>query len=591
MSKLITVLILITAFVSASSTEPSQTMPIVEYEFSTGNEPLPEGPVYPYQPGTITDSPGTIVGYTIYDQQTNGSTGNRIAICDDGSKYFCWMSLLDYPYPPATRHVYYNWVDPQGNWFAEGEGGQVSENSGSGYTNLDVMDNNIGAIFYHWSSGVSENYVSTEWDPPGMGFFTHNQAPNEVFPQTPNSPGIIIWPYGTVDNNNNIHMVATENTSLRMQRMGYTRSVDSGLTWTDVELVDTVMVLGSVIDASPVSDKVVVAYSKTRDTTSQWENDIAYIASDDGLTWDFHNDIVNITNYYEDDDSLLAYTDLDVIIDYDDYVHAVWNAQWITDEGIYYRTYLFHYSEETGQITEICHRPDSSWYSMEGAWNRSVCKMNMGVFEIPGGPDGIFVTWSQFDTSDVSNGGFGNSEIYMAYSADGGTIWSEPLNLTNSITPGCVTGECDSDHWSSLADVVDDSLHIIYINDKDAGSISKEEGAATVNPVRYLTYPNPLTTGIDNELDALPAAFRLGQNYPNPFNANTEIPFEIYTAGDISLDVFDLTGAKVANLVDEYLKPGLYQFTWYAGHVGSGIYYYKLRTGNKFQTKKGVLIK
>jgi len=226
-----------------------------------------------------------------------------------------------------------------------------------------------------------------------------------------------------------------------------------------------------------------------------------------------------------------------------------------------------------------------------GSWNLTICKMNMGVHEIDGAPDGIFVTWTQFDTSDVSAGGYGNGELYMSYTIDNGATWTDPQNLTNTPTPNCLPGECDNDNWSSLADVVNDHLHIIYPNDKDPAASNKEEGTPQENPVMYLKVPNPLITDIEDEPTALPTDFALGQNYPNPFNAKTVIPFEIYSAGDVSLEVFDITGAKVTTLVNEYLKPGLYQFNWNAEHVGSGIYYYKLRSGNKFQTKKGVLIK
>jgi len=581
-------ILLVVVFVAGSAqAELSKTMPATDCKLIKGDEPLTQTNFYPYTPGTITESPGEIVGVTYYDYQTNGSCGNRVAICDDGSMYFCWMMLEGWPYPPAARHVYYNWIDPEGNWYAEGTGSQVSENSGSGYTNLDIMNGNIGVLFYHWSTTVSENYASTEWDPPGMGFFTHNLAPNEVFPQTPDSPGIIIWPYGTVDGNNNIHMIASENTTQRMQRLGYTRSEDGGETWEAVQLVDTAMVIGTVIDASPVSNKVVVAYPKTTDTTTQWYNDIVYFTADDGTTWDWRYGMNNVTNYGTDDDSLWCYTDLDVIIDYNDYVHLIWNAQWTTEEGIYYKTFLFHYSEETEEITEIAAKPDSLWIGISGAWNRPICKMNLGVKETP---HTIFATWTQFDTSDVSAGGFGNGDIFASASADGGSTWEMPINITDSQTPGCFPGECDSDHWATLADVVDDNLHVFYTNDKDAGGIPQEEGAATENPMKYMTFPASSWTGIDDDNNR-PVNFSLNQNYPNPFNAKTTISFELKENSPVTIDVYDITGAKVTTLIDNVLTAGNHDITWDAADVASGVYYYKLTAGDATETKQAVLIK
>jgi len=589
MSKIIISLILFVSMLAISniSAEPSKTMPKVEYKLDAGDESIPNVYGYPLEPGLITESPGIIVGNTFYDQQTNGSTGNRMVICEDGSKYFCWTNLDSIPHPPSIRSVHFNWLNPDGELLEEGP---VSVGSGAGYTTTDVIFSNRGIFAYHRGGGDIPTYVTIAIDsyPPGNGFFDYYDPPDELFPQSPDSPGRCYWPYITVDRNDNIHLVMNENTCLRMQRMAYCNSTDGGETWSELQLVDTVLVLGSVIDASPVSDRVVLAYAKTMDTTTQWNNDIAYYVSEDGLTWDFMNNRVNVTNYSTDDDSLWAYTDLDVIIDYNDYVNIVWNAQWVTDEGIYYRTYLLHYHEETGEITEILHHPDSLyWSNICGAWNRSVCKMNMGVHDQS---NGVFITWSHFDTSDVSAGGFGNSEIYMSYSSDNGALWAEPINLTNSPSPGCHL-DCDSDHWSSLADVVDDSLHIMYINDKDAGSMSKTEGTPTNNPVMYLAYPNPLAVTNIQHQSNLPLNFTLNQNYPNPFNASTTISFNLKNDGQVRLEIYNITGALIAALVNKYLHAGKHDIIWDASDVASVIYFYRLGHNNTVLTKKSVLLK
>jgi len=579
------ILVILSAFLLAGSAyaELSKTAPKVEHKRILGNEILPQVDVIPYNPGLVTESPGEIVGTTFYDYQTNGSSGNRVAIASDGTKYFSWMKLFGWPYPPAPRHVFYNWIGTDGQWISPEEGLQISQTTGSGYTNLALYGLR-GAIAYHQGDFV---YVSIEWDPPGMGFFDHYIVPNILYPQTTPSPGICMWPYIAIDQQNYIHIVASESTDRRIQRLGYTRSQDGGATWATFQLVDTVQVIGAVIAAAPASNRVVLAYSKTQDTTTQWNNDICYYASENGTVWDWRYGRNNVTNYGTDNDSLWAYTDMDVIIDYDDYVHILWTAQWVTDEGIYYRTDMFHYSEATDQITNICHHPDSLWMEIEGAWNRPMCKMNMGIHEATGA---IFATWTQFDTSDVSAGGFGNGDLYMTYSTDGGLTWDTPVNMTNSPTPGCFPGECDSDHWSTLADVVDENLHVFYTNDKDAGGIPQTEGAATDNPMKYMTYPNP-ALGINDQDDNLPANFSLNQNYPNPFNANTVISFNLKEAAAVTIDIFDITGAKVTTLVDGNLNAGNHEVVWNASNVASGVYYYKLSSANKTETRQAVLIK
>ncbi|MCD6163540.1 MAG: T9SS type A sorting domain-containing protein [candidate division Zixibacteria bacterium] len=590
MIKKIFILSVLAAFLltAGAVAELSKTAPMTQQNIIKGDEPLPDVEVYPYVPGTSTDSPGLQVGITYYDYQTNGSSGNRVAICDDGSIYFDWMYLNGWPYPQVPRHVYHNWMDANGVLNPNEIDGQVNVDAGAGYTNLDIYSGTQGCFAYHSSGGSSPTYatVSIDNEISGMGIFDHYNPPDELFPQTPDSPGRCYWPYMCVDRNDNIHVTMTENTTLRMQRMAYTGSTDGGATWSTLQFVDTVMVISSVVDASPVSDRVVIAYSKTTDTSTQWYNDIYYVISDDGTSWDFRYGRNNITNYTTDDDSLFAYTDLDVLFDYNDNIHVVWTDQWVTDEGIYYRTNLKHWDEESDEIETIFHHPDSLWTTIEGAWNRSISKMNLGVDT----DNNLFCTFTYFDTSDISEGGFGNGEIYMVCKPYGGSWDTSLYNLTNSASPGCFPGECDSDHWSTLADVVDENLHVLYINDKDAGGIVQTEGTATENPVLYLTYPNPYASSVDENTNR-PENFSLNQNYPNPFNASTVISFSLKEAAPVTVDIFDLTGAKVTTLVNEHMNAGSHEVVWNASDVASGVYFYKLTAGGVSETKQAVMIK
>ena len=587
MTKKILILSLLAVFLltASAAAELSKTAPIIEHKLIKGDEALPNVQAYPLNPGFATESPGLIVGTTYYDYQTNCSSGNRVIICDDGSKYFCWMNLLAWPVP---RHVYHNWMNVDGVLNPNGFEGQVNEDVGAGYTNMDLIYGNRGAIAYHSAGGANPTNVtlSVDSDLQGFGFFDHYDPPDEIFPHVPGE-GILLWPYIAVDSNDVIHIMSTEATTLRLSRMCYCNSTDGGNSWSALQFVDTVMVISSVVDASPVSDRVVVGYAKTQDTTKQYNNDIVYVPSEDGTTWDFRHDKVNITNYLDDNDSLWAYTDMDIIFDYNDYINVVWTASWESaDGGYYYRTDIYHYSEETEEINiAVPTHVDSGWYDIQGAWNMPIAKMNLGASEL----GGLFMTYTRFDTTDISAGGFGNGEIYMVYSYDGGANWTAPENLTNSPTPGCYPGQCESDHWSTLADVVnDDTLHILYIEDKDAGGIPQTEGTATENPVRYLAHWIP--TGIDED-NIRPVNFSLEQNYPNPFNANTVISFSLQKTAPVTVEVFDITGAKVAMLLNETMAAGIHEVVWDASDVASGVYFYKLSTGDVSESRQMVLIK
>ena len=212
--------------------------------------------------------------------------------------------------------------------------------------------------------------------------------------------------------------------------------------------------------------------------------------------------------------------------------------------------------------------------------------MSLGASEATGA---IFAAYTAFDTSDCSAGGYANGDIYMQFSLDGGAGWNEAVNLTDSQTPGCSAWDCDSDHWSSLADRVDDNLHIVYTNDKDAGGIPQSEGSATDNPVMYLAY-SIVPLGVENGI-RVPEQFTLAQNYPNPFNVKTTIKFELYEDSDVNLAVYDITGAKTAELYNRILDAGTHLVNWDAEDVASGVYYYKLSTDSETQTRKMILLK
>ena len=96
---------------------------------------------------------------------------------------------------------------------------------------------------------------------------------------------------------------------------------------------------------------------------------------------------------------------------------------------------------------------------------------------------------------------------------------------------------------------------------------------------------------------SLPAseAFGLGQNFPNPFNPVTTIPFTVSPpGGPTRLVVYNTAGQQVATLVDAALAPGRYEAGWNGQTdrgppAGSGIYFYRLRTGPTEQTRPMLL--
>lgn len=541
----------------------------------TGDEILPDVPVIPPSPM----EPIYVIGTTQYDYQTNGSTGNRCVVDSDGGVHFTWMNGISYP---SQRAVYYNYVDTLDNWL---EPTPVSQANGAGYTQIAVTTDDLGAIAYHSANSPSiENYVVAAIDNfTGFGIFRYVDPPDLLTLRC-------YWPYVSIDINNVIHIVCNENAPNAgdPQALGYTNSVDTGSTWSNLIPVDTLMTISPNVVSSPVSSKTAIVYTHPLNYDTQWENDIYYIESQDGLTWDWNHGKVNVTGYGPPD-SLYAYTDLAAIYDYNDNLHIIWNAQWLGETVVYYKTFLLHYDRDSGVISEITSSIDE-WIDGcdPGVWNRPICKMSLGVSQME---NSLVAAYTGFDTSDCSAGGYANGDIYMQYSCDNGATWTDPENLTDTQTPGCTPGNCDSENWSSLADKVNEYIHMIYIDDLDAGGIPQTEGTITTNPVMYYKAEAPeCPLGIDSGLE-MPVTFSLYQNYPNPFNARTEISFELGSRMEIDLSVYDIAGRKVASLVQGEYATGQHTVIWNADEYSSGVYFYRLIAGAESYTRKMTLLR
>ena len=676
--------------------------------------PAGAGHTIPLNPGQVLTSPGYMVGTTHHDYQTNGSTGNRIVKDSFGNIHVCWMNGINQW--SGNRWIYYNFRDAaSGTWNWVSTGTQVNRPpQGDGYTNMDVLSGGEGVITYHSLADADWTVVSVDVL-PGFGAFTEYNVPDNI----PGADTVAIWPYVAVDRQDRIHIVAHEyiTTGGAAKKLMYTRSDDGGDTWTDPVNFDTTNSISTIVVASSVDDKVAIINAQYGHHPDAF-NDILYVESPDGVTWDWqnkHNITMYDTSCYKD--SIWAYADNDAVYDNDGNLHIVWNAFKTVPGGqALLQSFLYHWSQATG-INLIAEHPDEpSWppNCATGGWNWPLAKLSIAVDD----EDNLFCIFTRFDSTDCSVGGYANGEIYGAASNDGGATWGRMLNLTNSPTPDCWPMECDSDHWSSLAELVDDSLYILYINDKDAGGIPQVEGVDTENPVMYYAFDKDalLPAGVSMSCEAitpvfcrgkhfyfsvtvnnstggnisgtltfssysgydcdpsnlmdilrrsktfgpgvtetyyylrapydryppgqysasvggtlsgydlfccmngdiiecgpfkngentewglvevdrgevetvLPVVTSLAQNYPNPFNTTTNISYTLAEAGNVSLNVYDITGRLVAALVDGHQESGEHTASWNASEFSSGVYFYKLTTADCTATKKMHLLK
>ncbi|MFQ5650908.1 MAG: YCF48-related protein [bacterium] len=99
-----------------------------------------------------------------------------------------------------------------------------------------------------------------------------------------------------------------------------------------------------------------------------------------------------------------------------------------------------------------------------------------------------------------------------------------------------------------------------------------------------------LATSVD-PARPVPDGFALEQNYPNPFNRSTSIGYRLRVGGRVVLQVFNVSGQEVARLVDTEQTPGRYHLTFESSGLPSGVYYYRLRSRGRVETRKLILLR
>ncbi len=82
--------------------------------------------------------------------------------------------------------------------------------------------------------------------------------------------------------------------------------------------------------------------------------------------------------------------------------------------------------------------------------------------------------------------------------------------------------------------------------------------------------------GVTEDHSSLPAAYQLRQNYPNPFNPVTTISYDLPSASDVTLQVFDVLGHEVGMLVHGGHSAGKYTVPFDGSGLSSGVYFYRL---------------
>ncbi len=217
-----------------------------------------------------------------------------------------------------------------------------------------------------------------------------------------------------------------------------------------------------------------------------------------------------------------------------------------------------------------------------------------------------------------------NDKAVYHYSNDGGAVWNIDLSLgLNSQSVDYTSCNADTleaggkDFIAAFVDLDGDSITVrngelgsmgVFQhkrnNVQSTGSLAPtcaiyKQGSnkyaafayAGFGPSNVYYNMETLVTGITPVSNEVPSGFNLQQNYPNPFNPVTNIKFSLPKAGLVTLKVYDISGREVAELVNQNLNAGTFNFDFDASHLSSGVYFYRISADGFKDVKKMMLVK
>ncbi len=205
--------------------------------------------------------------------------------------------------------------------------------------------------------------------------------------------------------------------------------------------------------------------------------------------------------------------------------------------------------------------------------------------------------------------------LTMRFNPDGDIIWEKSISDSNRYSNGEFLG-IDADNnvynfgliqnltfpgyrttfavkydslgvqqWRLNNGYITDHISASIVNADDDFTLFFTDDGANYKTTRYSNNPIKVTE-FDRDF-----SFELKQNYPNPFNPVTKISYSLSVTSYVILKIFDILSNEITTLVDKQQTPGAYTAEFDGSNLSSGVYFYKIISGNHSEVKKMMLLR
>jgi len=580
----------------------------------------------PVQPVSILNSEKDTIGNTYYQVQTNATCQNRICVYDDGTIGATYTIGFNWPGFASDRGTGYNYFD--GDEWNEWPEERI-ETERAGWPSYAPLGEEGELVVAHLSASSNECLVFSKRNSKGTGDWI------ESFFYGPAGHEDLVFPAMVTggENHNNIYLLSLT----RLYEYGgspyqglegalvYSMSTDGGESWDILNQVlpgmDSSEYTGFTRDCYTFAEPKdnIVAF-----VCGSYQHDLFLMKSTDhGQTFDktiiWDNPYDQVSPSFDTDTFYCADGSIDVTIDINGMAQVVfgivaafytindnkWRFLKLTDGIGYWNENMDSFSSNNHALDPTGH-PESELVKNETliGWAQDMdgdstitylaeIPTYMGHYYTLGissmvqlvldDQNRLFLLYSSL-TETYHNGVENYRRIWLRSSINGGQTWGQFYHYDDTLYS--IFNEYV---YPSCASYSDDNIYLTYVIDNEPGIFWQgSSGSWIPNFICCAKVSKDEIVGIKQTKQTLPE-IEVSQNFPNPFSENTTIKVNLHKPAYIKLEVVNMLGEKVYEMMGVSGNIGLNNLTINADGLTQGIYFYTVTVRTNTISKKMII--